>query len=754
MAYFGPVFNSLYSYDGRKLPSDFELLREYATNDIVYACVNYNANAVAQVPFRLYTAGSSRKAIRSHPSRRASRITKARLRKNPNLVKMIGPGDDVTEITEHPILDLIYGENGGLNGFDFAFLTQIYKEILGRAYWELENASISGAPSSLYMLKPQRVMPVRSMDGRGSVIEYRNQPDLRGGWEPLEVEDVVDYRFPHPEDPYGWGMSPLKACYAQAELTSKFTKFGNDLMDNRARIDGMFIPADDMGAEMARKAEDQFAQRFGNNRAGGVWFSPTKGTFVPTRYAPTDLGPMEVDKNTTSRLCRAFSIPEPLMSANESTFSNMDKALQFHAKFATTPRILQNEQRMNERICPLFDDRLFLAADNPIPEDNEFELKKVQVAMSGKVLTPNETREALGFEEMAGEGMDDLPATDEELQQQQLDAKAAQQTPDDKSEEDDTPAPVEKAVFDTARLIDINKAVTAGDMPRGAAITAVVKAFGVTSEEARELVGYAKGEAEIVAETPAAPVVAPPPAETPVIKATAIDEALDALVDSRARLTPEERKRRKQFLLLLLAFFGWQAHELASGTGRADEARFNARLTDVLSRGMRDALRSAGDVSEPVATQGDAEIARIAADVAEKINGTTAKAITDATAGGETSIVEAVDAALLRAIETRAETIEGDMYHLGKQVRNKVQAILTGKQVVWRTKEDDRVCDDQKLPDGTIKYGCSPLNGVVMKAGEEFAPGIRWPVTDTHANCRCELEEVPDDDTPKTGDAG
>lgn len=491
LAYLGPVFNSLYAYDGRKLASDYELLREYATNDIVYACVNYNANALANLKFRLYTSGS-RKAIRSHQCRRVTNTTRDRLRKNRNLVKMIGPGDDVTEITEHPLLDLLYNDNDGLDGYQFFLMTQTYQEIMGRSYWRVEGGAVTGRPSSLYMLKPQRTQPKRN--GDGDVIEYVNQPDLRGQWDTLDLEEVIDFRFPHPEDPYGWGMSPLKACYLQSLLTSKFTQFGNSLMDNRARIDGMFLPADDVGPEMARKAEEQFQQRFGQGRNGGVWFSPTRGTFVPTKYSPTDLGPMEVDKNTTSRVCRAFGIPEPLMSANESTFSNMDKALQFHAKFTTQPRALMMEQRLNVRLVPLFDDRLFLAADNPVPEDNEFELKKVQIAMDGQALTKNEIREMAGYEPMVGEGLDDLPAEETPDQRDGEDsADDAPKTPEKpaKDEGEDTTKAI---TFDVGKIIEINKAVADGNMPRAVAISTVAKAFEMTEEEARGLVGYAKVE--------------------------------------------------------------------------------------------------------------------------------------------------------------------------------------------------------------------------------------------------------------------
>lgn len=486
LTYVGPVFNSLYAQDGRRIPSDYELLREYATNDIVFACVNYNASAVAQVPFRLYTTSrTGKKAISSHATRKASRITKARVSASKNFRKMVSPGDDLVEITEHPLLDLLYNDNDGLDGLAFLTLTQVYKEVMGRSYWRLENASFSGRPTSLYMLKPQRCLPRRNSDS--DVLGYQYQPDLRGLTENYTTEEVIDFRFPHPNDPYGWGLGPLSACYDQAQLTTKFTKFGNDLMDNRARIDGMFIPADEVTPDNAKKAEAQFEQRFGQRGNGRVWVSPAKGTFVPMRYSPTDLGPMEVDKNTTSRVCRAFGIPEPIISANEATFSNMEGALELHAKNTTRPRLLSLEQRLNTMLAPLFDDRIFLVADNPVPEDDEFQLQKVTVAINAGKLTTNEIREMAGYEEVA-DG-DDLPEP-EQTDSTGKDEPVPEEEPTDEKKAITETVVTTHPLIDTDKIIAINKAVSCGEMPRAVAISTVAKAFGMSEEEARGMVGY------------------------------------------------------------------------------------------------------------------------------------------------------------------------------------------------------------------------------------------------------------------------
>lgn len=214
---------------------------------------------------------------------------------------------------------------------------------------------------------------------------------------------------------------------------------------------------------------------------------------------------------------------------------------------------------------------------------------------------------------------------------------------------------------------------------------------------------------------------------------SATDSALNTLVDTRNRLTDVERKRRKQFLLALLAFFGWQAESLtAVGTDakNAADPRFVSRLKSILEYGMRQQaaaltppLESVEEMAEyagKIATR----IETVAADLALKINATTAKNLE--AAGGN---ADAVDAVLRRAVESRAVLIEDDATHIASVIASVAAAT---DETVWRTAEDDRVC--------TV---CGPLDGVVAKAGEEFAPGIRLPVVDTHGNCRCQIVPLP-----------
>jgi hypothetical protein len=226
------------------------------------------------------------------------------------------------------------------------------------------------------------------------------------------------------------------------------------------------------------------------------------------------------------------------------------------------------------------------------------------------------------------------------------------------------------------------------------------------------------------------------------LKASIADDLFDDVVDTHHRLTPEDRKRRKQFLLALLAFFGGQQMALLSrkssyvgsiGTfPTADAPAFNEQLADVLSTHMTGAISGFDwGLGETAMEHATPNLKAIATDMAAKINATTAKNIATALQQGK-SQEEAVKFVLGKSIESRAGVIEDDMNHVAEQIGESAKAEVAQQELMWETSDDEKVCGD-----------CGPLHGLVAPAGKEFSPGVRWPVTDTHSSCRCRLKAVP-----------
>ncbi len=463
---------------GRPIPSDAQLMLEYLTNDIVYTCVNWNAAAVARVPLRLYAIDGPRDA----GARGGSASSIARLKSHLASGGRVGGATGVREIVDHPLLDLLERDNDGLNGYQLRYMTGVYMEVFGGAYWLLEN-EISGVPGQIKVLPTQRVMPLRNNDL--AVVGYKYMPALTGGWVELEKDRVLDFRFPAVEDPYGGRHAPLRSAFMQAELAAKYALYENSLMDNRARIDGTFIPRDQITRNEAQRAEMLWNEKFSRSGNGRVLIAEQAGTFVPARYPPADLGPMEISRETLRRLALAFGVPEALLS-KDATYANMQASETLYGRQTILPRILILEQKLNELLVPRFGGNLFLAADNPVPADAAFDLQKAQVAISAGVLSHEEIRRLAGFDAVVPASVSAGPAAISEP------GDSVRPGPDlgqgDRAMGEETGAP--GGGQELGVILQVNRAVSAGQMEQTVGISTLVRILKIDQAAARQLVSH------------------------------------------------------------------------------------------------------------------------------------------------------------------------------------------------------------------------------------------------------------------------
>lgn len=332
----------------------------------------------------------------------------------------------------------------------------------------------------------------------------------------LSKNKVLDFRFPAVEDPYGGRHAPLRSAFMQAELAGKYSQYQNELMDNRARIDGTFVPQEQITRKEAQRAEELWNQKFRRGGNGRILVAEQAGAFVPARYPPTDLGPLKINQESLKRLANAFGVPEALLS-KDATFANMQASLTLYARNTILPRVLILEQKLNEMLVPLYGDRLFLAAENPVPADEAFDLEKVQIAIHAGVLSREEIREATGFKPAStysnstqeanvltttetGNAIAALADTSATIASLEANPQAQ------RSADCATKSALTAEAFETAQsalsgrhdatnhsgglLLAVNRAVAAGQMERAVAINLVMRELDVSGADARGLVGH------------------------------------------------------------------------------------------------------------------------------------------------------------------------------------------------------------------------------------------------------------------------
>jgi HK97 family phage portal protein len=310
----------------------------------------------------------------------------------------------VEEVLEHPLIDLLRnpccdGKVPLLNQFDLFELTQLYQELTGRAYWYIEHDGL-GRPRAIWILDPQQVRPIQR---RGSERVIDGYEVGRGADRRLYApEEVIGFRVPDPLDPQLGGFSPLAAVFERIHVTRRYLSQTRAILENRARPDAVISPSHPdgvIGEAEAKRLEASFNQRFRGSGAGGVLVAKDSLRIEPLSFNPKDLGELAENQVSFEHIARAFDIPLALLHRDVNRASAEQGRLQ-HAKDAILPRITRLQEQLNQRLVPLYDTtgRLFLAFDDPVPENVELELRIRESNLRLGVTTINEERAALGLE--------------------------------------------------------------------------------------------------------------------------------------------------------------------------------------------------------------------------------------------------------------------------------------------------------------------------------------------------------------------
>jgi len=438
------IFSSAYE------PSSAELLLEYKYNDNVFDCANKNANAIAEAAYQGLT------------------------------VKKQLPNGDVEIIDDHPVINLLEYVNESHNSFDLWHLTSVYLDVLGRAYWYIEKSGTD--ISSVTLLQPNCIEPIK--DASGYVQRYRYKLKSNDAGKVFKKEEIVAFVVHAVDNPYGKADSPLKAAWRKVQLSTRYDTYQNAIISNRARPDILISPkAENLSEEERAALELKFKQRVGGNNNGGPLVNSSALNVTPLAYGPTDLAPLEINKEVKKAICSTFGIP-PALIDKDANYANMTASLKLWMMTAICPRLRKIEQDLNAQLMKMYgDDSVYIEFDEPTVSDPEMELKEQESKAKSGVFTVNEVRALYGLPPIADGERLHSPAPAQAAVQQQVPVEKIIEV------EKEVVVQKEQKEIDYDLLLKVNNDVRNG-LDRATAINIVAKAFEITSTEAKNLVGF------------------------------------------------------------------------------------------------------------------------------------------------------------------------------------------------------------------------------------------------------------------------
>lgn len=377
-------------WKSQRPPDDAELLDSY--RNISYACAGINASSVANVNIRLYATTSKDQKSPRFAHHAPSVKTLQFLRGANRIAKNL----KIDEITEHPILDLLHNVNEFHTQFELMELTSKYLDIIGVAFWRFESDAL-GTPQKLWLLPSQQVKLVTANVGGKTVITgFKYTVNSQSVTYP--PSEIIFFRAPSIRDPYFAGYSPLLASMENVRLLERDVSLAAAIMENRGRPDIVISPRDPgevINAGAAKRMQKAFSWLFGRGKSGGIYVSRTGITVDKTAFTSRDME--GVPRNQVSKISVAnnYDVPIALLEAENINRATLEAAMVQHARYGVVPRITRLLQRLNKDLVPLYDSRLFLWFDNPIPEDEtqNAAIREKNVKMG--LRTINEERERI-----------------------------------------------------------------------------------------------------------------------------------------------------------------------------------------------------------------------------------------------------------------------------------------------------------------------------------------------------------------------
>ena len=368
----------------------------------VYVASSRNAATFAATPLRLYVAKETTTQKLLAPTKPITPKQYEYFQGNPKVASLpqVVKAAEIEELTQHPAIDLLHRVNPFMNQTDLLELTDLYEELTGNGYWyTVKNAM--HIPEQIWPLPPNRVKIVP--DPKEFIKEYRFFTSMVSGRNmgvPFEVDEIIHFKFPNPTDLY-YGASPLQAVSDSYNINQNMNTYENALFTNNARPEGFWTTEQELDGTDTKRLTAELSEMWqGVFNSGKTGITSHGLTYTPLNLSPRELGFLKGREWTKKEIFEAYDTPAGLFD-EKANRANAKAAQYVYAKYCIQPRHRRFEEKLNEQLAPMFDEKIFFAFDDVVPADRELELKIDTELLKVSAISADEVR--------AGRGKEPLP---------------------------------------------------------------------------------------------------------------------------------------------------------------------------------------------------------------------------------------------------------------------------------------------------------------------------------------------------------
>lgn len=239
-------------------------------------------------------------------------------------------GDGIREAaTAHPVARLFNREPNGLQTpFEFLEMVTAHCLLRGNAFAEIVRDG-RGAPVELRPLHPDQVSVLRIPGTRRVVYDVT---DLDGGSTRRLLPEEMLHLKDRSDDGIV-GKSRLQRARETFGGAIAAETFAASTYRNQARVSGILVHPDEIGAEASKNLADSFtAKHSGPQNAGSVVVLEEGVKFQQVAVSPADAEMLASRRFSVEQIARLFRVPLPVLSTSEGQAYN--STVELHRMFA------------------------------------------------------------------------------------------------------------------------------------------------------------------------------------------------------------------------------------------------------------------------------------------------------------------------------------------------------------------------------------------------------------------------------------
>lgn len=309
--------------------------------------------------------------------------------------------EGLEEVSQHYFLDLLDQANPTMTGPAASWITQIFMDLQGEAFWILERNAI-GLPVQYWPVPPYWVYRT----------PFKGQPFFHmifGTYQAhIPERDVIWMKHLDPENPYGRGAGRGMSLADEIDTDEYASKTMGAFFYNQA-VPPYIVSLEGAEPDVVKQAEETW-----NQKSRG-WWQAMKMHWTNVKMNVEALSPtfadqkiIELKKYFRDTKVQAYGVPPEIVGIHENANrATIDVATFLMAEQVMKPRLEQRRTMYQTRILPEFDEALVADFDSPTPDDRAF--KQRQMGAFPYAYTINEIRRLSDDEPIEGPDGEERP---------------------------------------------------------------------------------------------------------------------------------------------------------------------------------------------------------------------------------------------------------------------------------------------------------------------------------------------------------